>query len=334
MKRLHIIFLFFITALVFQSCSTDVDLFADGEEYTIVYAMLNPGLDTNYVKITKSFTGNANENALNYDLSNYDYKLDVRLVNKRHNDTIILDTVSVYKPYDPNTPFYSDCQQLYYYTTHKLQDGDIYQLIIKKRDGTIISSEVKIISEFVFASYINNTISFESNVSNQSNQIRWRYDDISATHAAYYEAIGYFHYKQLNPGSTDTMYYSMKWNMGTGTYEELITDMYLHTTHIPSDFYSQLNSDVNIINNSPQGVKRYFGNFEVVITAVGEELYDYMLANNSSSAIQDTPEYSNIENGIGLMSSRFILSKNFTINQLTRKNLSNNYPEWGFVYEP
>lgn len=34
------------------------------------------------------------------------------------------------------------------------------------------------------------------------------------------------------------------------------------------------------------------------------------------------------------MSSRFILSKNFTINQLTRKNLSNNYPEWGFVYEP
>ncbi len=332
MNKLHIVFLFFLASMILQSCSTEVDLFADGAESTIVYAMLNPGIDTNYVKITKSFTGNVNENAQNYNLSNYDYKLNAGLVNIRTNDTIPLDTVSLYKPYDSNTPFYNDCQQLYYYTTRDLHDGDLYKLVIKKKDGSVISSEAKIISEFIYASNnTTNTISFESKVSNVSNQIRWRYDDpIGATKAAYYEVIGYFHYKQLNYGSEDTMYYSMKWNMGAGTYDDLITDIFLHTTHTPIEFYSRLASDPNIRNNSPQGVRRYFGDFEVVITAVGDELYEYMLANNSSSAIQDTPEYSNIENGIGLMSSRFILTKYLTVADNTKTNLEKNYPQWGF----
>lgn len=336
MNKLHIIFSFFLTVMILQSCNTDVNLFSEGEESTIVYAMLNPTLDTNYVKITKSFTGNINEDASNYELSNFDYKLNASLVHKRTNDTIKLDTVSVYKPYDPNTPFYSGCNQLYYYTTHKLKDGDSYQLVIKKKDGSIISSEAKIISEFTISTLVNNFISFETRISNQSNQIRWRYNDPNATRAAYYEVIGYFHYRQVNHGSTDTIPYYMKWTMATGSYDELITDQYLHTSHIPTDFYNKLESDANIRNNSPEGVERFIDDFEVVITAVGEELYNYILANNSSSAIQDTPEYSNIENGIGLMSSRVIISREYTVHPLTRKNLAYNelYQDWGFVYEP
>ena len=63
--------------LVFSSCKTDVNIFSEGEETTIVYGYLDVDADTNYVKITKSFVGNALENAPIYSSSNYDYKLMV-----------------------------------------------------------------------------------------------------------------------------------------------------------------------------------------------------------------------------------------------------------------
>ena len=63
--------------MVFNSCSTKVDLYAEYKDIPIVYAMLNPKSDTNYIKITRAFCGtndhfiNANDMALIADSSNY-----------------------------------------------------------------------------------------------------------------------------------------------------------------------------------------------------------------------------------------------------------------------
>ena len=62
-----------IAAVIFNSCSNKVDLYSDEGETTVVYAMLDAGADTNFVKITKSFIGNANDLTHNYEASNYAY---------------------------------------------------------------------------------------------------------------------------------------------------------------------------------------------------------------------------------------------------------------------
>ena len=68
--------------LVFASCSTDVDLYADYKDVPVVYGLIDAAADTNYIKITKAFCSdndhpiNANDIALIYDSSNYSYKLD------------------------------------------------------------------------------------------------------------------------------------------------------------------------------------------------------------------------------------------------------------------
>ena len=118
-----------LSLVVFNSCKTDVDIYAEGDETTIVYGYLDADADTNYLKITKSFLGNAIELAPDYSASNYDYKLMVKLIGKFADmpntvSTEILDTTSVFKPYDPDGIFYSGRDQVLYFTTRQLKENE------------------------------------------------------------------------------------------------------------------------------------------------------------------------------------------------------------------
>ena len=64
MKTSFFVLVFTLFAAALSSCTTDVDLYADYKDITIVYAMLNPKADTNYVKITRAFCG-TNDNPIN-----------------------------------------------------------------------------------------------------------------------------------------------------------------------------------------------------------------------------------------------------------------------------
>ena len=288
--------------------------------------------DTNYLKITKSFVGNVVEDGHDYDLSNYDYKLDVRLIGKFADmpniiSTEILDTCHVYKPYDPDAIFYSGINQVLYYTTRKLKENERYKLEIRRNDGVVITSTVETINNCVVTRPSNN-ISFESS---SNNQIRWKPNSLFKR-AAYYEVVGYFHYGQLNPGETDTVYHTMRWYMGSGTGDELwnSSDYYMAVNYTPDNFYKQLEANSNIVNNSPDWVQRFVKGFEIVITATGEELYNYILIQNSGSAIMDTPEFTNIENGVGIFSSRSVCRKKLNVIDHSVNTLIREYPEWGF----
>ena len=59
MRRLILSIFVILSIIIFNSCDNSVKIFADGEEVTAVYGYLDVDADTNYVKITKSFTGNA-----------------------------------------------------------------------------------------------------------------------------------------------------------------------------------------------------------------------------------------------------------------------------------
>ena len=320
--------------MVFNSCETDVDIYADGEETTIVYGYLDVDADTNFIKITKSFVGNALETAPIYSASNYDYKLDVQLKGRFADSPnsvsiAVLDTVSVYKPYDPNTPFYSGRNQVLYFTTRKLKENEEYVLTITRNDGEVMTSRVKTIS----GSNIRQpqySISFMYQ-SPSTNKIEWTsttYGDL----AAYYEVVGYFHYKQYLQNGTDTTRHTMKWVLGSGTGEKLwsSSDRCLSVRYSPGDFYNRLQADDNIANNSPDFVRRVAEGFEIIVTSTGEELYNYILIQNSGSAIQDTPEYTNIENGMGILSSRSVCRKMLQVRDCTINSLEKEFPQWGF----
>lgn len=333
MRKLTVFLTIILFLTILNSCDNGFNIFSDdGEEVTIVYGYLDVEADTNYLKITKSFTGNALELAPDYSASNYDYKLDVKLTGKFASApavvrTVELDTTSVFKPYDPDGLFYSGVNQTLYYTTEKLLENQEYQLVITRNDGEVVKSKVKTICGVTIRKPMI-SISFESKV---TNQIEWRSNTFNQL-AAYYEVVGYFHYKQIDPGQSDTTYHKMRWFFGSGTGAEMYNSSTLNmfVNYTPATFYSRLASDANIVNNTYTYTQRFVDCFEIVVTATGDELYNYILIQNSGSAIMDTPEYTNIDNGLGILSSRSACAQKFAVGGFTINTLVHDYPEWGF----
>ena len=335
-------------AIVLTSCSNKVDLYADEGEHTIVYAVLDPGLDTNYFKITKSFLGNAQELAQNYDANNYKYdELEVKFSGNfidqiLPNGQIIssyysltLDTISRWIPYDANSTFYSGCWQTYYYTTKKLMEDEEYTLeILRKTDNVTIKSKAKTINNFYFKKPgEGHKIEFKDL---NRGTVEWKAKGSVST-AAFFEVTAFFHYKELMPGATDTVWRSIKWYFGANKAENLFVqnDLIPHYAigYVPKTLYNILSEDEYLLNNSPTGVQRWIEKFEIQITAIGDILYNYYLVTNSSSAIQDVPNYSNIENGKGIMSTRITKSIRNKVGERSREKIHDDY-RYGFIYEP
>ena len=76
MKFLTYTFFGILFASLFSACETDVDLNAPYKSTTIVFGLLDPGADTQFVKITKTFLGNGNnlEYAQIRDSSEYQWE--------------------------------------------------------------------------------------------------------------------------------------------------------------------------------------------------------------------------------------------------------------------
>ena len=326
--------------LVVTACTNKFELYSYDGDTTIVYAVLDANADTNYFKITKSFLGNANELGQSYEANNYKYdEIDVKFIGYFDNsdkiDTIQLDTVSKFIPYNENSHFYTGMRQVYYFTDRKIQLGKEYQLIVLRySDGKISSAKIKMTNAVSFLKpYPNKKLSFRGRL----DSIVWVVNDPATnnhTTAAYFDINGYFHYKELLPGTTDTVDQVITWNMYSGLPQNMLSAYgYYLAYYTPKSLFDILGSNKYLQDNSPYGVQRWIGKFEYCISSIGNELYNYYLINNSYSLIQDVPNYSNIENGIGLMSSRTANRSFHTIEQVTRKKICNEF-NYGFIYNP
>ena len=65
-----------VSLALFSSCDTDVDLTAPYASTTVVFGLLDPQADTQFVKITKTFLGdgNLNDYAMIRDSSEYKWE--------------------------------------------------------------------------------------------------------------------------------------------------------------------------------------------------------------------------------------------------------------------
>lgn len=334
-----------VFALVFSSCSNKVDLYSDEGETTIIYGMLDANADTTFFKITKSFVGNVNEMAQNYDVSNYKYdEIDVtfsgKFASSNTAQTLALDTISIWVPYDPDATFYTGCYQTYYYTVEKLKEGEEYEInVLRKADSVNVSAKVSTINSFIYQKPVATIPITFTDYATSTSTVEWKVpvSPFKST-ASYFEVTGYFHYSELQPGATDTTHHVMKWPLGSGKADDLYntsTNMpYYMVTYTPAALYSFLENDSYLKNNSPTGVKRWFEKFEFDVTAIGEDLYNYYIITNSTSAIQDVPNYSNVENGKGIVSSRITKPLFITIAERTRLKIIEKFPEYHFINDP
>ena len=318
-------FLIFIalSMIIFVACTTKFDLYSYEGDTTIVYAVLDVNADTNYFRISKSSLNNEYE----YNYDDLDVKFAGRFANELQPDTIMLDTISIMT---------DGVLKHFYYTTTKLITNQEYTVIIfRKDDGVTVTSTAKTICDVSFIRPMGKYINLRSDIVNQIQWVGSHHPDAPDINAGSFTMIAYFHYKELMPGATDTVERYMQWTIGSGEADDWqnTTFNYYATFYTPSTFFYLLGHDEYLIENSPYGVQRWLEPFEFRLYVYGEELYDYHIINNATSVIPEVPNFSNVENGIGLLSARTTVSSFHVIEQICRIRISANYP-YGFIYDP
>jgi len=313
MKKTALLILFLASIMAFNRCSNDVDINASYEQIVVVYGLLDPNEDTTYLKINKAFLGpdNALVMAKVPDSSQFIQKLDVRIWPADNpGDVHYFDTITVNDKEDGT--FYNP-NQVIYYSAFQPQPDMNYLLRIIYGDNEITSEAMT----FSFSTFDITSPGFalKIGINNDVNPkaVAWnRKDD-----APRYDVAIRFHFKEIHEGSADTVYRSFVWFRDTQ--KSSIGDE-VESYYTGNTFYAALTEYVPYDDPAEEAkvTARFTDDIDFIVEAGGTDLNTYLEVNEpSSSIVQDRPEYSNIENGIGIFSSRARAVKTKKLNDQT-----------------
>jgi hypothetical protein len=330
-------FILILTCFIFvlSACSTDVEIYVDLKDTTVVYGVMDVAKDTNVIKILRAFAGSNEDSfdvhqaALIADSSNYPGKLDARFLEYKKipggtytptGREIVLDTMVLYNKQEGF--FYAPNQKVYYTTAHfNVNDSYVkykYKLLIYKPQDTI-SSEISLIGGENFQ--INTPMVFFRAEDGGKRKLYFTPDDNEAV----YKVTMQFNYKELRLDQ-DTVYKNVNWSMGpSSTYDLGFEDGKLYFTYFEATLFNMLSE---AIGDDILGVERFYDSFVISIYAYGKELEDYIQLNSATSGI----EYynTNIHGGLGILSSCHEISQSVDMSSRTKTDLLAK--PWGFKY--
>jgi len=301
MKKIYLILSVF--AIVFNSCETDFDVNAEWEETTVVFGLLDASKDIQFIKINKAFLGEADalqmaqySDSINFNKGELDVKI-TRINNNGSTDTIMLNEIrtlrdegdfndSIVMYTFENFEFESNSLNQY---TNFLNANSEYELLIKNNiTGNYVSSTTKIIGAFNFSTNPSKFVFYNSTYGLDAYQDLDWIPSITPKAVAYQIGVR-FHYKE------DNVIKDLFWNqIQVDKYESSLT-LY------GRDFISFLDGKLSKDNST-----REFLSIDIIMTLGSQDLKTYMDVNSPITGIvQERPQFTNINNGIGLFSSRY-----------------------------
>lgn len=323
------IFIPLLTVIIlFNNCSTDVDIYSDYKDITIVYGLLDKSDDTVWLKITKAYQGQGD--ALYFskipDSSNYPYKLDVTLTGIKNGEeiqTIVFDTVTIHNKLPGDSIFYFPDQLMYYAVPEQsLNEKAVYHLSIKKNNGEI-KSKTSLISDFAIVKPSGYTINFNSNGEIACN---------TANNGKRYEIFFTFNYRELKQGSQDTLKKSLSWKLGVVKSELTHEGYTVSIPYLGHQFYSMLDTK---LEKDPY-ITRWTDKFKVTVACGSQDLDTYLEINNATNNfMNEIPQFTNIEgDATGLFASRHTMERYYKLSVRTELTLIEDYPDLGFELNP
>lgn len=337
--------LFVVALFILGSCSTDVDIYADYKDTAIVYGLIDAKADTNYVKITRAFCGtnddpvNAIEAALVYDSSNYPGKLDVFIEELKSSGQayqptgrrFYLDTITIHNKEEG--VFYAPHQRVYYTTerfnTNHAGNRYRYQLNIIKPDGDVVTAETSVVDGDINIS--TKIVNFQSTPSHLTSSLVFS----STEEAVLYEFGMQFNYREVHPGQPMERK-SVTWGFGPKTlsqYESVVgaDNLYrfYYSVNTLFNFLERTIGNDTVWDENHPNVTRYIDDFYVIISAAGEEFNNYyQYTQTMLNGLGFSTDYSTINGGYGLFSSRIFVKK--TVNLSSAAKLDLFRKPWGF----
>jgi len=310
------LFLIFLSGTLFiQSCSSDFDVVGEYEETTIVYGMFDQSENTHFIKVNKSFLGpgNAFDYALVRDSSEYENvsgKVEEWINGVKTREWTLQDTLLTDR--DESGVFYGPEQTLYYFNEPALDPDAEYRLILDINEGQKeVTASTALIGSFNITQPSNGILSFLSTYPAQGPQ-SYGNPTVKFSNGAFgkrYDITLRFKWDEIT--ATDTTRKYVDWFLGS----EYVTDEYLMQGGLieftkEMNGYAFYNFVASKISTDPNVLKRIYRSVDIMVTSASDDLNTYMILNAPSNGlIQEKPQYSNINNGVGLFSARYNVKK-------------------------
>jgi hypothetical protein len=301
--------LFLLPALVFNSCSNDLEVLADYEENAAIYALLDPAQSVQFIKINKVFT-NPNTNALDV----------ARISDSLYFDSIAPQLVEMETngSFRRNIPLYKANVLLkdsgtfanspnYLYVTN-MPISSIYKyridLWLPKTNKYVTASTNMVVlppislQQPVSVFQISRVININP-VSNANITLRFT----SGLHGKIYDAYFNFNYLEVNKSDTNIKIPKViRWKILRSYRTMFDKGGEIVVQQIPSLLFYNL-----LLNEIPEdaSVTRRFLPCSLEFIAGNQELDNYIQASAPSIGIvQKQTDYSNVIGGVGIFASR------------------------------
>jgi len=320
MKKIYLILSVF--AIVFTACETDFDVNATWEEVTIVYGLLDAGdgKEVQQIKISKAFLGNmdALQMAQYADSINFDPNdLDVKIFRIKNNEVIDSDTLSAVTIIRDGDLFNDTIIIYEFEKIDFLKSDSEYELLIEnKASGNVVTGNTELISDFSFD--LSDEYKFGFYNSNLADSAKYRsklliWDHF--TNGKIYQVNISFDYSENGESK------NLIWSQPLVTSDGNVMNTLLEG----EKFFAFLRNSIA----KDDAKHRNFVNIDLIMTVGTSDLATYINVNQPITGIvQERPQFTNINNGIGIFSSRFTHvrndvdlssdTKNYLIDELDR----------------
>ena len=312
-----------------SSCSTDIDLNAPYQKTAVVFGLLDAQQDTQWVRINRTWLGSGNqfEAALIADSSEYAPEELTVLIKERlgasSREWTLLDTLIENK--ETSGIFYGPEQQMWYFIPEGGLDSDAeYDLDIAIANEASVTSTTNMIAEQIgnitqpppgVIDYEVPFVSGSANTGFNFPDVRFKWN--STPGASRYDAKILIHLTERqwsNELHTDLLSEEIRvieWPLGTvNTQDDGGGDEI--TKEVSGErFFTTLSSKLEV----DPTITRVLGVWDeevqiaraidFILTVANEELATYLEINSPvTGVIQERPEYTNINGGLGLFASR------------------------------
>tara|TARA_B110000263_G_scaffold34634_1_gene26367 strand:- start:15446 stop:16429 length:984 start_codon:yes stop_codon:yes gene_type:complete len=314
------VYLFIIISLLASSCETDFDVNANWQEVTIVYGLIDPNEEIQFVKINKAYLGEGDAIQMSSisDSTNYNpSELKVTIYRIKELSFNQYDTISSVLLHDTiidkddgifstdNNIIYTFKKPVSFYNTNSFYSLEVINL----SSGHKVTSQTEIIKDFSFES-LNSSFEWGLYNGDLADSLKFRTKNIEWTksnNGEIYQLDIIINYIENN----DTI--NLVWSQPLIEYSS--GNM---TTKIKGDLFFQF-----LLNNLSNNTTKQFISLDLLMTVGTDDLKTYINVNKPFSGIvQERPVFSNINNGIGLFSSRYSYDE---INGIELTNNTINY---------
>lgn len=295
---------------VTHACTTDFDITADYKEVVIVYGLLSQNDTTHYLRINKAFLGEGN--ALTYasiaDSSFLGNDVEVKLIEKNNSTfvrDILFDTITIHNK--ETGEFYAP-DQVVYKADAVLNPDYTYELrITNKKTGNEVSAITNLVHNFNLTKPTapQNTapkIDFKRDTFSIQ-KIEWN----SAENGRLYQPMLTFYYKEVYSNG-DTITRSLPWTFSSSVSNDLTGSEKMLVEYRSEDFFLLCESQIPYADQQQEESvqRRLADHFDITFTVVGDEFNTYLDVNGPTTGLLlEKPSYTNINNGLGVFSSKY-----------------------------